>query len=275
MRLGLLVLLLATLTTGSPEPKGRRLMQRRWGPPTATRQQLGDAQRLEERRRLQKAAAVRESPDAALESAGNRTALLLRERAALLRRVAEIDAEIDRERDSRRAALTAKYEAELAALDAEAERLRGASDGVRGLGDQIAAALVAHRRAPDGTVAHQDVAHQDVDIDVVLTHIDADGDGVITKAEAKSASAGALFVQLGPSAAMGCLAGALCYIACRICFRYRRGAPVAVLQPRGGAKVLRPGAVGGSSGKSGSAAEVPPNARMRKRHAECGPAVAC
>jgi hypothetical protein len=147
--------------------------------------------------------------------------------------------------------------------------MRGGMDGVHGLGEQIAAALASHRAHSD---AHQDVAHQDVDIDVVLTHIDADGDGVITTAEAKSASTGAVFVQLGPSAAIGCFGGVLCYAICRLCCMYRRGTPGGGMRPRCSKTVRQ---VGGTAGGKGCALEVPANARMRKRNSECGPAIAC
>ena len=124
-----------------------------------------------------------------------------------------------------------------------------------------------------------------------LGQIDADGDGVITKAEAKSASAGAAMVQLGPSALVGCLAGILCYVLCRVvvarCLPRRcpRTAPIqhrvsGLLQPRAG----KPSSVAhsppppplGLGVKGGEAVSSQDKAtRMRKRHGECGPATAC
>ena len=298
-----------TGAASTPQSPGRRLMER----PVARGAPLNRARRLEsaaaaaaqQRRREAADRAAeelieRQSPEIALQAGANRTTHLLRKRTALLSEVARIDAELARERDSRRAALMRKYEQDLQALDEEEGRFARPPAVTSGMGggdslrDQIAAAVVAQRSGRSGAnggVAHQDVAHQDVDIDVVLTHIDADGDGVITKAEAKSASAGAAMVQLGPSALVGCLAGILCYVLCRVvvarCLPRRcpRTAPIqhrvsGLLQPRAG----KPSSVAhsppppplGLGVKGGEAVSSQDKAtRMRKRHGECGPATAC
>jgi hypothetical protein len=305
----LLAIILGLGSAHASSPPGRRLLQRRLASqaPFNTAQRLGSAaspttaeqrRRREASERVAQELAEQQSLDAALQTAANRTTQLLRRRAALLAQVARIDAEIAKERDSRRAAITRKYEEELKALDEEESHYARAPApaGGESLREQIAAAVVAHQtsgRSRGGAsggsngMAHQDIEHQDVDIDVILTHIDADGDGVITKAEAKSASTGAAVVQFGPSALVGCLAGVVCYVLCRfVAARYVRsaaassraqGGVAAWLQPRGAGK--SPLAVAGAASKSkGSASnEVVSShdkaARMRKRHGEC--AIAC
>jgi hypothetical protein len=263
------LLLLLPLATASP---GRRLMEQRPAP----RSSLAHAAKP-----LRPVSSPPPAESSASIASTNRSALLLR-RSYLLQQVAEIDAKLREERDTRRAALTAEFEQKLAALDDEQSQIAplpaGAGDSLR---EQIAAAIVTHRERggmEDGHAPHQDVAHQDVDIDVVLTHIDADGDGVITKAEAKSASAGATVVQFGPSAAVGCLAGVLCYLACRLYaashYREKRNAARMQHSCRCAAAVA---AAAGSGTKTGGEAVVPPpqHARMRKHKGSDGPAVVC
>ena len=283
----LLAIILGLGSAHASSPPGRRLLQRRLASqaPFNTAQRLGSAaspttaeqrRRREASERVAQELAEQQSLDAALQTAANRTTQLLR----------------------RRAAITRKYEEELKALDEEESHYARAPApaGGESLREQIAAAVVAHQtsgRSRGGAsggsngMAHQDIEHQDVDIDVILTHIDADGDGVITKAEAKSASTGAAVVQFGPSALVGCLAGVVCYVLCRfVAARYVRsaaassraqGGVAAWLQPRGAGK--SPLAVAGAASKSkGSASnEVVSShdkaARMRKRHGEC--AIAC
>jgi hypothetical protein len=310
MRDTLLCMILALAAARDGSPPGRRLLQRRLeaqAPFNTARKMAMASPTAEQRRRheaserVAKELAEQQSPDAAFQTAANRTTALLRKRAALLAEVQRIDSELAKERDSRRAAITRKYEEELKALDEEESRYvrPPMPAGGESLRDQIAAAVVAHQtsgrnRGSTGGgsgMAHQDIEHQDVDIDVILTHIDADGDGVITKAEAKSASTGAAVVQFGPSALVGCLAGVVCYVLCRFAAaRYLRHAPpssraqggmAAWLHPRGAGKT--PLAVVGTASKlKGSASsEVVGShdkaARIRKRHAEsqCDPAIAC
>ena len=294
-------LLIALAAAREGPPPGRRLLQRRLASqaPFNSAQRLGNVasptpeqrRRREASERVAQELAERQTPDAALHTAANRTTQLLRRRAALLSEVARIDVELAKERDSRRAALTRKYEAALKALDEEESRYArppSPADG-ESLRDQIAAAVGRSRGGGGGSstgMAHQDIEHQDVDIDVILTHIDADGDGVITKAEAKSASAGATVVQFGPSALVGCLAGVVCYVLCRLCFL--RSAPVgsrvhgsvaAWLHPRGAGKPPLAAAGTATKAKVSGGNEVISStdkaARMRKRHGECGPAIAC
>lgn len=112
------------------------------------------------------------------------------------------------------------------------------------------------------------------------THIDADGDGVITKAEAKSASAGATVVQWGPSAAVGCLAGVLCYIACRVfTSRHMRTKQTAAQLQQHRCRCAAAVAAAAASGTKGSGEAIAPlgqQARMRKHKQSCdGAAVAC
>ena len=122
--------------------------------------------------------------DAALTA--NETVALIRERELLQGRLKEIDAVLAADRDAKRRALTAEYEREMQKLDedefAAGETLPakggglGGGEGVNGLREQVAAAVAAQ--------THQDVEHQDIDIDVMMMHIDKDGDGVITPSEA-------------------------------------------------------------------------------------------
>lgn len=64
-----------------------------------------------------------------------------------------------------------------------------------------------------------------VAVDVALTHIDTDGDGIITRAEVKDASTGAVVLRHGvvfAPAIMGCMGGILFYLVIRyfICRRH-------------------------------------------------------
>uniref|UniRef100_A0A7S0NV91 EF-hand domain-containing protein n=1 Tax=Calcidiscus leptoporus TaxID=127549 RepID=A0A7S0NV91_9EUKA len=277
-RLSWLAALLLAVTTASP---GRRLFEHRPTPRASLAQPIKPLQSQAKHEttafplRGNAAPALPLHGNAALAPAttpdANRTVLLLR-RAQLLREIAEIDARLAHERDARRAALTAEYEKRLAALDNEEDA--PALDGVEAGGDgkgvlhgKLAAAiLAAHSR--DALGSHQHVAHQDVDIDVVLTHIDADGDGIISKTEANSASAGAAFGRFWPNVTVGCLAGVLCYLACRFAACSR------------GLRAQQPAAVVLSGGRcKGSEAVVPPaqQARMRRSSKKgcAGEAVAC
>ena len=140
--------------------------------------------------------------------AANRTAELMRTRQALLQQVASIDVMLANERNARRAELTAQYERALKELDDEVPLRSSMPAGPHDLHSQIAPhfgeIIDEIRRAP-----HQDVAHQDIDIDVVLNHIDSDGDGVVTRAEVRAA------IGAVPVTIVGCLAGIFCYLACR------------------------------------------------------------
>jgi len=145
----------------------------------------------------------------------------VKERAALLERVAQIDRALELEHDRKRKALTEQYERDLARLEEEASELKQAGDqqslAFAGLRQQLAAAIARS--------SHQDVAHQDIDIDVALTHIDTDGDGIITRAEVKDASTGAIVLRqsaLLVPAIVGCGGGVLFYLAIRWLMR-RRG----------------------------------------------------
>ena len=140
--------------------------------------------------------------------AANRTAELMRTRQALLQQVASIDVMLANERNARRAELTAQYERALKELDDEVPLRSSMPAGPHDLHSQIAPhvgeIIDDIRRVP-----HQDVAHQDIDIDVVLNHIDSDGDGVVTRAEVRAA------IGAVPVTIVGCLAGIFCYLACR------------------------------------------------------------
>ena len=140
--------------------------------------------------------------------AANRTAELMRTRQALLQQVASIDDMLANERNARRAELTAQYERALKELDDEVPLRSSKPAGPHDLHSQIAPhvgeIIDDIRRVP-----HQDVAHQDIDIDVVLNHIDSDGDGVVTRAEVRAA------IGAVPVTIVGCLAGIFCYLACR------------------------------------------------------------
>lgn len=225
------------------------------------------------------------SPPAALESASavatwsNRTAELLATRRLLLQRVAEIDAQLAKERDSRRAELTARYELALQALDNE-ERASTLTGGAPMAHDVRATIADAIYRAP-----HQDVAHQDIDIDVVLNHIDTDGDGVLTRAEVRGASVGAAIWQaigVVPTYIVGCFAGVACYLVCRwLSARWQRAAKPAGYDQS--AHALRHGL---RTSPAASAAAGEPGAAVRNRKKQggqppppvpttCVPSIAC
>ena len=129
------------------------------------------------------------------------------------------------DRDAKRRALTAEYEREMQKLDEDeftaGETLPakggglGGGEGVNGLREQVAAAVAAQ--------THQDVEHQDIDIDVMMMHIDKDGDGVITPSEAYGVyPPSSLKHELqrggwplyGP-ALIGCLCSVVCYLSLR------------------------------------------------------------
>ena len=219
-----------------------------------------------------------------LEASKNRTLTLLAERTLLLQRIALIDRQLEAERNSKRRALTAQYERELRALDEEADDLAGpAADAIRlGRG----AGLDVRRHPVVGGADHVDIDH--LDIDVVLNHIDTDGDGIVTAAEVQGASTGAVVMHMGAligPLVLGCLAGVLCYAACRGLARQMRTAnkpSAGELRARQvmGAKLATPASGGGVS--NGGNAPLSGEARMRRKHGEqalrkqeCGPAIAC
>jgi len=87
-----------------------------------------------------------------------------------------------------------------------------------------------HSRPPTGRqlVAHQaeDGLHQDFDIDVVMTHIDANGDGTITRDEARSAAGSVVVWSLWSfPACAGCFGGAVFYLVLRVLFGALRPGP--------------------------------------------------
>ncbi|KAL3916213.1 MAG: hypothetical protein SGPRY_006920 [Prymnesium sp.] len=145
-------------------------------------------------------------PSSTIASASERTAQLLRERGFLLDRLRQIDKAIDEERDRKRRALTEQYERDLAMLEEEAAAMgqlpAKPAPTLSNLREQLASAIASG--------PHQDVAHQDIDIDVALTHIDTNGDGIITRAEVKDASTGAIALRHSFGiffAIIGCAAG--------------------------------------------------------------------
>ena len=262
------------------EPVGRRLMEvpRRHPGPSRTISNARPVSSVPPR----VVPVPKDHPEEQLNAATNRTVALLRKRAMLMDQVAQVDRQLATERDSKRAALTAKYERELQALDEEAAVLRSASPTGGGgaphsLRDQIAAAVHHQQQRTSsssggGQDVHQDVAHQDVDIDVALTLIDADGDGVISTAEAKSASAGAAVLQIGPSATIGCIAGVVCYLVCRLVAKHlmlRKTSPGRPLVQSRGKSPL------GGKPLAIIREEAPPRPPRKKVHGECGPAIAC
>lgn len=183
----------------------------------------------------------------------NETISLMRERGLLQVRLVQIDALLAAQRDARKRMLTAEYEREMAELDDEAlvgtevprRMAAGMGQGGGGLRDNVAAAVAQYRQtapsAGTGGMPHQDIEHQNIDIDVVMMHMDEDGDGVITQSEAYgnhgnhgshgkrgTTAAGPGGVQwhlLGP-ALLGCACSVACYLSLRsICGgRLRRGA---------------------------------------------------
>mmetsp|Transcript_7159 Transcript_7159/g.16793 ORF Transcript_7159/g.16793 Transcript_7159/m.16793 type:complete len:281 (-) Transcript_7159:14-856(-) len=226
MRIALLVLLCA-VALGGGRRHGRRLFQN-----------------IE--RKPRPAAAVaspRKEPAPEAEPApltANRTIGLLRERELLQDRVAAIDRALAADRDQKRRDLTAQYEREMRELEDDwgagaAPARASPSPELNGaLRQQVSAALASYRQPPRGSeLPHQDVEHQDIDIDVMMMHIDKDGDGVITPAEAYGRQAGAQGLQglqglqAGPQLVGGnawkllapAIIGCACAIACYLSMR--------------------------------------------------------
>ena len=229
--------------------------------------------------------------DDLLEAASNRTVALLQARENLLRQVAGIDRQLELERDSKRKALTAKYERELRELDDEADALRRPtlSPSTAGsLQHKIAAAVGAAKQG--GSAAHHDAKNSgdhvdqvyDIDIDLDIVHaIDTDGDGVITRAEVQGAKSGAAVMQYSAvimPAIIGCMAGVFCYFVCRLIARkLRGGAGSSTLRPKvrfpagSGPPLVQPPQQAANSKQPGQSC-------MRRKHGEketCGPAIAC
>ena len=233
------------------------------------------------------------------EAAANRTVELIATRASLLRQVARIDQLLENERDIKRRALTARYERELRALDDEADDLvpqlspqsdadsaapiiRRSSSGSHGNNnrlDHLYDALHVHDDHNDHSDHGEEHQHHvdvhDIDIDVVLNHIDADGNGIISRAEVQGASTGARAMQLARSPMLlGASAGILCYIICRlVACRMGWGARRSDTE-RPAASIMR---VGKPAGGTASVA-VGGEALKRRKHGgkeQCGPAIAC
>ena len=258
--------------------RGRRLLEKRSITRAASHKRAMKAMRESQ----EGPQPVQVLPPETYAAASNRTAELLATRRLLLQRVAEIDARLEEERNQRRKALMAKYEKELQELDDEAAAL---SQNTPGHGDSIGAIAAAIRRSG----AHQDVAHQD--IDVVLTHIDIDGDGIVSTAEMRGASGGAAFYRAATAMSgpmIGFIGGVFCYLLCRAAYQrtYRRtGTPSGGGQAGG---VMRASALGGGCagvGKPGTVnvgGDAGGAARQRKRQGPHptpagapGPAIQC
>lgn len=233
--------------------------------------------------------------DLLLETSVNRTVQLLAMREQLLQQVAQIDRQLETERDSKRRALTAKYERELRALDDEAAALTkggGSSGGgsaavlLREVIDEHEPHIDLPLRRGDRRPSDPHVDVHDIDIDVVLNHIDTDHDGVVTHAEVQK---GAAVMQLGAAVGpmvLGSLAGVVCYLICRFVARKWLAGTAASAQQRGRVKVRPPAGakaaamVGGGGGGNNSPLGGNGEARMRRKHGEhgkqeCGPAIAC
>lgn len=182
-------------------------------------------------------AAPRKEPAPEAEPArltANQTIGLLRERELLQDRVAAIDRKLAADRDQKRRDLTAQYEREMRELEEDwgagaAPARASPSPELNGaLRQQVSAALASYRQPPRGSeLPHQDVEHQDIDIDVMMMHIDQDGDGVITPAEAYGREAGAQGLQAGTQLVGGnawkivapAIIGCACAIACYLSMR--------------------------------------------------------
>lgn len=216
----------------------------------------------------------------------NETISLMRERERLQVRLVQIDALLAAQRDAKRRALTAEYEREMAKLDdeapagAEVPRLKGAGMGQGGgLRENLAAAVAQYRQtAPRdggsaGGMPHQDIEHQDIDIDVVMMHMDENGDGVITPSEAYGvrSNGGRAGKRVGGAAAAGpgglpwnllgpALLGCACSVACYMSLRSLFGARL-----RGGGAASHGDAalhgVGGRGTPSG-----PASSKQRRKH---------
>ena len=161
----------------------------------------------------------------------NETIGLLRERELLQGRIAAIDRAIAADRDQKRRDLTAQYEREMRELEedwgagAAPERASPSPELNGALRQQVAAALASYRQPRGSELPHQDVEHQDIDIDVMMMHIDKDGDGVITPTEAyglqhSGLQAGTQLLGSGgwkllAPALIGCTCALACYLSLR------------------------------------------------------------
>lgn len=219
MRIPLVVLSVCAVALGGGRRHGRRLFQNieRKPRPTAA------------------FAAPRKQPAPEPEPVrltANETIGLLRERELLQGRIAAIDRAIAADRDQKRRDLTAQYEREMRELEedwgagAAPERASPSPELNGALRQQVAAALASYRQPRGSELPHQDVEHQDIDIDVMMMHIDKDGDGVITPAEAygrqaaqglqagTQLSGGNAWKLLAP-ALLGCACAMTCYLSMR------------------------------------------------------------
>jgi len=228
MRITILVLLCA-VALGGGRRHGRRLFQNIERRPRSVRNNTTAVT----------APSKEPAPDAELPLTANRTIGLLRERELLQDRVAAIDRALAADRDQKRRDLTAQYEREMReleegdwGLDAPARASPSPELNAGALRQQVSAALASYRQQPQGSeLPHQDVEHQDIDIDMMIMHIDKDQDGVITPAEAYGRQqAGAQGMQgmqthtqlvggnawklIGP-AIIGCACAIACYLSLR------------------------------------------------------------
>jgi len=163
---------------------------------------------------------LREADSLAPEPLMNGTAGLLQEREILRERLAHIDALLNQEHDRKRRELTENYEREMAKLEQEAALLKEDA-ALHGKTweryDATLRSIWLSKSQGDGR-PHQDIAHQDIDIDVVMTHIDQDGDGVLSRGEVASATSS---FSLG---LMGCTLGVSVYLMLRFALRSRSSA---------------------------------------------------
>jgi len=185
------------------------------------------------------APAANSTAPSAARSTNDHTLELLRERELLLSRLAQIDENLDAERDRRRKALTERYQKDLQQIEDEAAALGalGAplpSAPTGGSNQQFGAqpsrgppALNQVVAAAVSRIPHQDVAHQDVDIDVLMMSIDKDGDGVLTRAEVMDSASVSNSSWRPPARAsafapalLGCTLSVLCYLALRGAYRH-------------------------------------------------------
>lgn len=185
------------------------------------------------------APAANSTASSSTRSTNDHTLELLTERELLLSRLAQIDENLDAERDRRRKALTERYKKDLQQIEDEAAALGAlgapvpsapTGGGTQQLGAQPsrgAPALNQVVAAAVSRIPHQDVAHQDVDIDVLMMSIDKDGDGVLTRAEVMDSASVSNSSWHPPGKAsafapalLGCTLSVLCYLALRGAYRH-------------------------------------------------------
>ena len=206
LMLSLLLCTASTLGAGGPA-HGRRLFQKLAPRPTA-----------------QKPKEQPPAPDAGPEAlTANQTISLLREREVLQARLSTIDRALAADRDQKRRALTEQYEREMQRLEEEDLQLGARASPSPDIKQQVSAALSSYH--PRNGLPHQDVEHQDIDIDVMMMHIDKDGDGVITPTEAyglqhSGLQAGTQLLGSGgwkllAPALIGCTCALACYLSLR------------------------------------------------------------